>query len=107
MKSSLLISLLLILGMAFACNTVDPITAAGQSYQKNQDYLSLKRVMEGLEAGVDKSRLEELLGEPIDMGFDYRYLLDSSGPQGCVVGAVFHLDSEGKVDDKWIGEICE
>lgn len=72
-----------------------------------QDYISLKTVMEGLETGVDKSRLQELLGEPIDMGFDYRYLLDSTGPEGCVVGAVFHLDSEGKVDDKWIGEICE
>lgn len=93
--------------MAFACKNTDPLKTAGKSYQTNKDYASLKMVLEGLEAGADKKQLKELLGEPIDMGFDYRYLLDSTGPEDCVVGAVFHLDGEGKVDDKWIGEICE
>ncbi|MEL6253815.1 MAG: hypothetical protein AAFR87_17535 [Bacteroidota bacterium] len=98
---------LLVLGLIFACKEINPLIATGKSYQEKQDYTTLKMVMDGLDTGIDKSRLHELLGEPIDMGFDYRYLLDSVGPEGCVVGAVFHLDSEGKVDDKWIGEICE
>jgi hypothetical protein len=41
------------------------------------------------------------------MGFDLRYLLDSVGPNDCVVGAVFHYDDQGRIDQKWIGEICE
>ena len=107
MKAPFVLCVIAILGMAFACENPDPLKTAGTSYQTNKDYASLKTVLEGLEAGADKKQLERLLGEPIDMGFDYRYLLDSTGPEGCVVGAVFHLDSEGKVDDKWIGEICE
>ena len=41
------------------------------------------------------------------MGFDYRYLIDSVGPKGCVMGAVFHIDENGKIDQKWLDEICE
>ena len=41
------------------------------------------------------------------MGFDYRYLVDSTGENGCVIGAVFHIGEEGKIDQKWVDEICE
>jgi len=84
-----------------------PIYKYGKHYQYHQDYESLAKVVEQLELRSDTSKVRQILGEPIDMGFDYRYLLDSVGPQGCVVGAVFHIDEEGKIDQKWIGEICE
>ena len=49
-----------------------------------------------------------MLGEPVDMEHNYRYLLDAIGPNGCVIGAVFHISyKNGKIDHKWIGEICE
>ena len=45
---------------------------------------------------------------PIDMAHDYRYLLDSIGPNGCVIGVVFHISyTNDKIDNKWIGGICE
>lgn len=56
---------------------------------------------------VDTSYVKSILGEPIDMGFDYRYTVDSIGPNGCTVGAVFHIGEDGRIDQKWIDEICE
>jgi hypothetical protein len=64
-------------------------------------------VVDLLPPGSDTARVKDILGEPIDMGFDYRYTLDSVGPTGCVVGAVFHIDEQGKIDQKWLDEICE
>lgn len=90
-----------------ACATKDAITRFGAHYQKHKDYESLSKVVELLTPGADTAYVRRLLGEPIDMGFDFRYLLDSIGPDGCVVGAVFHIDEQGKIDDKWIDEICE
>lgn len=86
---------------------MSPIYIHGKHYQSDQDYTSLAKVVELLELGTDTSTLRQILGEPIDMGFDYRYLLDSVGPQDCVVGAVFHIDENGKIDQKWLDEICE
>lgn len=80
---------------------------AGKRYQSTQQAADLQTVVDLLPSGADSSRLRRLLGVPIDMGFDWRYLVDSSGPQGCVVGAVFHFDEQGKVDQQWVGEICE
>jgi hypothetical protein len=79
----------------------------GQHYQKHNDYKSLSKVVELMKLEVDTTYVKSILGQPIDMGFDYRYLIDSTGPNGCVVGAVFHIGDGGKIDQKWIDEICE
>ncbi|UZR98097.1 hypothetical protein [Chondrinema litorale] len=79
----------------------------GQHFQQHQDYNSLSKVLDLIGKTPDTSYVKKILGQPIEMGFDYRYLLDSTGPNGCVVGAVFHIDDIGKIDQKWIGEICE
>lgn len=79
----------------------------GQHYREHQDYPSLSRVVELIELGTDTASVRQLLGAPIDMGFDFRYTVDSVGPNGCVIGAVFHIDDAGKIDQKWIDEICE
>lgn len=106
-KNSFLIFLLL-LSAATACGVRQhPAWAFGRHYQRHTDSASLAGALAAIPVGTPKARVAQLLGEPIDMGFDYRYLLDSVGPAGCVVGAVFHINDEGLVDDKWIGEICE
>ncbi|HMQ46982.1 MAG TPA: hypothetical protein PKA00_08065 [Saprospiraceae bacterium] len=79
----------------------------GQHYQQHKDYDSLNKVVQLISLGADTSYVRQILGSPIDMGFDFRYLIDSIGPNGCVIGAVFHIDDQGKIDQKWIDEICE
>lgn len=108
MKYLVLLTLAGFIWIGFAACTGAPgLTEWGKHYQEYQDYESLQKVVDGLELGVDTSMVRDILGEPIDMGFDYRYTLDSVGPNGCVVGAVFHIDEAGKVDQKWLDEICE
>lgn len=98
----------LLTGILFlGCKTANEIQKYGQHYQKYQDYESLSKVVELTQLDVDTSFVKKILGEPIDMGFDYRYLIDSVGPNGCVIGAVFHINEMGKIDQKWIDEICE
>lgn len=80
---------------------------SGQHYQKYNDFNHLNRVVELMPKNADTAFVKSILGEPIDMGFDYRYLIDSVGPNGCVIGAVFHIGEDGKIDQKWVGEICE
>ncbi len=92
---------------SLGCKQVSPIVKHGQHYQKHNDYISLNKVVELMELDRDTSYVKAILGEGIDMGFDYRYLVDSVGPKGCSIGAVFHINSEGKIDQKWIDEICE
>ncbi|MEZ5038751.1 MAG: hypothetical protein R2828_02630 [Saprospiraceae bacterium] len=89
------------------CKTKNEIMAAGQHFQAHQDFENLKKVVDLMPLDVDTTYVKSILGEPIDMGFDYRYLVDSIGPNGCVIGAVFHIEDAGKIDQKWIGEICE
>lgn len=95
----------LLLGLV-ACQETDPLQQLGQAFQERQDYGSLKAVLDAMPAEPDTALIKQLLGEPIDMGFDYRYLIDSLGPDSCVIGAVFHLE-EGRSDNRWIGQICE
>lgn len=64
-------------------------------------------MFELLELGVDTVFVKSILGEPISMGFDFRYLIDSVGPNGCTIGAVFHINEMGTIDQKWINEMCE
>lgn len=97
------------IGLLFflSCSSTTEIEKYGSHYQEHQDYFSLQKVVELMALGVDKNYVSTILGEPIDMGFDYRYLVDSIGQNGCVIGAVFHIDETDKVDQKWIDEICE
>ncbi len=79
----------------------------GQQYQKSGQLESLEKAVVLLQTETDTAVIRKILGEPIDMGFDFRYLTEKTGENGCVVGAVFHIDEYGKIDDRWIGEICE
>lgn len=79
----------------------------GKHYQKYKDYESLSQAVEQIPLGVKKSFVRKYLGEPIDNGFDYRYLIDSTGLNGCTIGAVFHITEKDKIDQKWVDEICE
>ncbi len=85
----------------------DSLAEQGSAYQMTQSFEALQYVVDNLPEGSDTSFVKAILGEPIDMGFDYRYLVDSIGPNGCAVGAVFHIDDRGMIDQKWTGEICE
>jgi hypothetical protein len=86
---------------------MNPIERHGLHYQEHQDYFSLNQVVELMTEKADTAYVRSILGEPIDMGFDYRYLVDSVSPENCAVGAVFHIDEEGSIDDRWTGDICE
>lgn len=84
-----------------------PVEKFGRHYQETKDIVSLKQAVELIEIGSDTAFVKSILGEPIDMGFDYRYLTDSLGEKGCSIGAVFGLDQHGKVKWKDVFEICE
>ncbi len=96
---------MLLTALLIACQS--ELERLGNTYQETQDYESLSRAVDLIELGSDTAFVRSILGEPIDMGFDFRYLVDSTGPNGCVIGAVFHIDDNGKVDQKWIDEVCE
>lgn len=102
-----LCTLFFLLGCLPKQKTGTPLQKYGQHYQQHQDYKSLQKVVDLLPPTADTAYVKNLLGKPMDMGFDYRYLLDSTGEKGCVIGAVFHINEAGKVDQKWLGEICE
>jgi len=93
--------------LLFACVSLPVIEQYGKHYQKYHDYESLNKVVELVQLGQDTAYVKKLLGEPINMGFDFRYLIDSTSAKGCAIGAVFHIDEAGKIDQKWLDEICE
>jgi len=101
-----IIKYLLVIIFLSACVSHNNIKKFGQNFQKNKDYQNLKKVVDLMPIGSDSSEVKRILGDPIDMGFDIRYLLDSNGPNGCKVGEVFHLNEKGKIDQKCTGEIC-
>jgi len=107
MRNHFFFILLLIAFFTSTCEQPTELQQLGQHYQQHQDVESLKKVVDLVKLGADTSFVRAILGTPIDMGFDYRYLVDSTGANGCAVGAVFHIDDEGKIDQKWVGEICE
>lgn len=92
---------------SFGCSPTAMMTKYGKHYQKFNDHKSLSKVVELLPLDSDTAFVKTILGEPIDMGFDYRYLINEQGPNGCVLGAVFHINENGKIDQKWLDEICE
>ena len=104
MKNTLYITVLV--SLFASCQQIPEVEKHGLHYQEHNDFESLQKAVDLIEIGSDTAYVRKILGEPIDFGFDYRYLVDSTGPNGCVVGAVFHLTG-AKVDDKWIDEICE
>lgn len=95
---------ILIIGIV-ACQS--DLEEYGQQYQKNGELATLKKAFPLLETETDTAIIKKILGEPIDMGFDFRYLTQKTGENGCVIGAVFHIDEHGRIDDRWMGEICE
>lgn len=99
-------NILLLILVFCGCQMVE-VQKFGNHYQQYKDYDSLKKAVDLIPLGEDTAYVKTILGTPIDMGFDYRYLIDSVGPNGCVIGAVFHIDDNGKIDQKWIDEICE
>ncbi|MEM9982835.1 MAG: hypothetical protein AAF734_10080 [Bacteroidota bacterium] len=78
-----------------------------KKYKQEKKVKYLEKVVVLLPADVDTSYVKALLGEPIDMDFDYRYTTDERGKNGCIIGAVFHYNTNGKIEEKWVGEICE
>lgn len=103
----LFLCLTLLLGILACGPTLTPLEQHAAHYQKHQDFASLDAVVRLLPDTATTGYLVQLLGEPIDMGFDYRYVVDSTGENNCTVGAVFHLDDAGGFDQQWTGEICE
>lgn len=103
-KSFVFLFLLLLFA---SCTSNSSIVDTGKHYQQHGDYKSLTKVVALMPANADTSYVKSILGEPIDMGFEYRYTVDSTGPNGCSVGAVFHISEKGKIDTGWVGEICE
>lgn len=98
---------LIIIALMEGCWQNNDLRQFGKHYQKHQDYKSLQKVVELLPINVDTVEVKKILGEPISMGFDFRYTVDSTGVNGCVVGAVFNIDNKGRISNKWTGEICE
>ena len=100
-----IIPILIILLGLWSCQS--EVVKYGNQYQRNGQLASLEKAVALLQAETDTAVIRKILGTPIDMGFDFRYLTEKTGDNGCVIGAVFHIDGSGKVDDRWIGEICE
>ena len=105
MHKPLFYSLLAILFCA--CLATNQIEKQAKLFREYRTYESLAKVVELLPADADTNLVRKLLGDPINFGFDYRYLIDSLGPNGCSIGAVFHIGEAGIIDQKWIDEICE
>ncbi len=93
--------------MLAACATETEAERYGKEYQQNKSLESLQRATAFIEVGADTTYVKSILGQPIDMGFDYRYLTDSLGESGSQIGAVFGIDQNGKVSWKDIFEIRE
>ncbi|MEI6143010.1 MAG: hypothetical protein WCP85_27275 [Mariniphaga sp.] len=102
-----LFKFLIIITLTTGCGQKNDLRQYGKHYQKHQDYKSLQKVIELLPENVDTAEVKKILGEPISMGFDFRYTVDSTGVNGCVVGAVLNINNIGRISNKWSGEICE
>jgi hypothetical protein len=99
--------LIVILFLVSGCATSTALRHYGHHYQLYKDYNSLEKVLQLLPSKPETKQVKKILGEPIDNGFDYRYLVDSTGAHHCNIGAVFHIDLKGKITGRWLDEICE
>lgn len=93
--------------LVYGCAPKTEITKYGKHYQKFNDYKSLVEAVKLMPPNITTAEVKKILGEPIDNGFDYRYLVDSTGVNNCPVGAVFNIDQKGQITNRWIDEICE
>lgn len=96
-----------VLALFSGCSPKEELMKLGKQYQKNKDYKNLAKAVELMPASITTSEVKKILGEPIDNGFDYRFLTDSISPNQCPVGAVFNIDNKGKITHRWVDEICE
>ena len=101
------LSYLFVLALLAGCESNNELQQVGLHYRQHQDYSSLRKVVELLPDQTDSLEVKKLLGTPNDMGFEYRYTIDSTGVNGCTIGAIFQINDKGKVSKKWIDEICE
>lgn len=95
------------MGIIASCRSEKDMMKWGNHYQKYNDYNSLNKALQLMPTHITTAQVKVILGEPIDNGFDYRYMVDSTGVNHCPVGAVFNIDSAGKITHWWIDEICE
>lgn len=98
---------LFLLALLSSCAPKEAVFVYGKQYQKKKDFKSLVKAVELMHTAITTSQVKRILGEPIDNGFDYRYLTDSISPNKCPVGAVFNIDLQGKIIHRWVDEICE
>jgi outer membrane protein assembly factor BamE (lipoprotein component of BamABCDE complex) len=98
---------LFLLALISSCAPKEAVFVYGKQYQKNKDYKSLVQAVELMPSAITTQQVKKILGEPIDNGFDYRYLVDSTGVNNCTIGAVFNIDLQGKITHRWVDEICE
>ena len=101
------INCLFLLALFSGCAPKEDVVKYGQHYKKHQDFKSLVKAVELMPTAITTSQVKKILGEPIDNGFDYRFLTDSISPNKCPVGAVFNIDLQGKIIHRWVDEICE
>jgi len=101
------INCLFLLALFSGCAPKEDVVKYGQHYKKYQDYKSLVKAVELMPTAITTSQVKRILGEPIDNGFDYRYLVDSTGGNNCTIGAVFSIDNQGIITHRWVDEICE
>jgi hypothetical protein len=101
------INCLFLLALLSSCAPKSEIVKYGKQYQKNKDFKSLVNAVDLMPKDITTQQVKKILGEPIDNGFDYRYLTDSISPNKCPVGAVFNIDNEGIITHRWVDEICE
>ena len=102
-----LIKYLIVLALFSGCASKEEVHKYGKQYQKHKDYKSLVKAIELIPSAITTKQVKEILGDPIDNGFDYRYLVDSVGVNKCTVGAVFNIDTKGIITHRWVAEICE
>lgn len=101
------IKYIFVLALFLSCASKEDVQKYGQEYQKHKDYKSLAKAVELMPKDITTAQVKKIFGEPIDNGFDYRYLTDSISPNKCPVGAVFNIDNKGKITHRWVDEICE
>ena len=101
------IKYLFVLALFSGCSSKEAVFIYGKQYQKNKDFKSLVKSVDLMPKDITTQQVKKILGEPIDNGFDYRYLVDSTGVNNCTIGAVFTIDLQGKITKRWVDEICE
>ena len=98
---------LFLLALFSGCASKEAVFVYGKQYQKHNDFKSLVKAVELMPSAITTKQVKAILGDPIDNGFDYRYLTDSISPNKCAVGAVFNIDNQGIITHRWVDEICE